>query len=993
MSDIIELGLNEYSLFKQQCELINCTQVPTATGNADVQIATIPDVRFDEENLKRFIQSDLTNPRIKNVIKCFDWYVIQLAGVGRSDAAPDTYRINKPMQVIAVKLDNAAAAKYIKFDIYPLNEVSNENNIVYNPLRAIEFTDIDAVKWVVVYYKDVCYRFMNDFSESGRLDEFLVKEYIDKDTYEFNNREIYEVFINGELYYYINDINNLFEINPKASIDFSRYNSNSQNDFTIISEQYSDIKEYLVALRDHWDSVNTNPDGIKFTQRVKNRLIGKENVNSNYWPGSVDEDDGKIRFGTIKYLKLLDGSVPIFEGNWYNNLRLFELFSSSVNVSYSGTTPPVFDFHGSASDINGQFRSYAKNAWNAITAAAQDTKQIGTKISQSNWDSVKKTVNDFYSLLKSYNTGYWGISCFTGDALKIYQWVPSLGTWGNWTEKPAGYAAATNEQQIKAIMSLFDSYQKKYDNAGFLGYSNDFRTSRTVVYDVPLDYTANILDQINYIDSVKATYSYWGRSLYHSLRSTTADGLLNLHRDISIKKYELEKLLNIIKENYSNSAIENILNTNIAIFSKVLIQLFAVIGAISKKGTEIGDNKLAEYGLYYFGGGSDIILQADISQAVSFIKNSINDILIFLNEITNIDTLRQFLWSNKSDYPILWIESLSHMLIAITHDDRFYYSDAGTFILQGDNFYSAEYANSTPVECWRLANRLVLFTNNTIEFWDITNDYNDPMSPAYSSNVYSIKVLPNSRVKLNDELIFIGKPVELNSYSVFRLSKTGQLQNISYPTLDAYINRILSTGTDVASSVIEYEKIPLIQFNLNNETAVLTYNLTFNTWCLNKNMFFLADDIYFSYNSNRIGKLEYYNYQENDPNAGINAKIVTVNTNFDGKRKNVVMLHGDIDLEDLKRNIDISNKLVLGDPIKDEEGNLTGEFTGKSIFFKFHRVSDVPYPSLREIRIKPYTGNRNMLFKVVGIGLGVDIKTEMSWNGYLRVNKLKYEIE
>jgi len=43
--------------------------------------------------------------------------------------------------------------------------------------------------------------------------------------------------------------------------------------------------------------------------------------------------------------------------------------------------------------------------------------------------------------------------------------------------------------------------------------------------------------------------------------------------------------------------------------------------------------------------------------------------------------------------------------------------------------------------------------------------------------------------------------------------------------------------------------------------------------------------------------------------------------------------------------------------------------------------------------LQPKQGNRNVNYKVFGIGMGVDFQSEISWNGFLRINNLFYEVE
>jgi len=399
-----------------------------------------------------------------------------------------------------------------------------------------------------------------------------------------------------------------------------------------------------------------------------------------------------------------------------------------------------------------------------------------------------------------------------------------------------------------------------------------------------------------------------------------------------------------------------------------------------------------------------------------------NVLSVWLSSKEQIEKLRTMLIEHRSDVQIFDIESLSHMLIVIAisnkdkdNPDRFYYSDAGTTFIQGLNFYSAEYLNSDPVESWRLANRLVLFTNKTIEFWDITNDFEDPLSPAYSSNVFTYTVLQNSRVKFNDTLYFIAKPIELDTYSVYSLSKNGQIKNISYPQLDAWINKYIQTDYNsynpinrnrnvrVNGSVINYENAPIIQWKLNDKVMILNYNVMFNTYFLSDSMYFLENDTYFQERTSKVGTLDNY---FNDDGTLIKASIRTVNTNFGEQPKNkrykhIQVFHGDVELEN-KKNVkrELKPGLVSHTPEPTKDAwNSSNWFDSlnpedyQAIFHRFYTVSKMPYENMREIRLMNKQGERNVQYRINGLGLGIDFQAEISWNGYLKINKLFYEVE
>jgi len=326
---------------------------------------------------------------------------------------------------------------------------------------------------------------------------------------------------------------------------------------------------------------------------------------------------------------------------------------------------------------------------------------------------------------------------------------------------------------------------------------------------------------------------------------------------------------------------------------------------------------------------------------------------------------------------------MSHMLFAVASNNTFFFSNPGTTEFEALNFYNAEYANSMIYECWRLANRLVMITSNTVEFWDLTNNFEDPVSPAYSSNVYSLQALRNSIVRFNDALYFIARPVEMDTFSVYSLGKNGNIDTLSYPQLETWINKILFYDgalnySRVIGSAICIENIPFMQWNLRDDVEKLTLNLTYNNFCFNDDLYFLCDNRYWLYNGRDIGALDSYRKADGESTP---CRIVAANTNFDGKKRNVTALVADVDIEEDKRD-PRENVLEPADEKRE-----------RFMIFNFDRVSKMPWTSMRKVILKPSQGSRNIVFKVFGIGLGTDFQAEVRWNGHLRINRLKLEVE
>jgi hypothetical protein len=400
------------------------------------------------------------------------------------------------------------------------------------------------------------------------------------------------------------------------------------------------------------------------------------------------------------------------------------------------------------------------------------------------------------------------------------------------------------------------------------------------------------------------------------------------------------------------------------------------------------------------------------------IVNDINSLLIKLAENyarfeIYIEELSELFINDlnlRKDHDILWIDTISHMLLTISTENLLYYSDPGESTESGIeipslNFYSAEYANSDFREIYRLANRVLCVTNNTIEFWDITNDYEDPLSPAYASNVFTLETIPGSCIIFNDTCYCIARQDNLSSFGIYRITKQGQIEKISYPQLDVWMNdpavltktNLNNNNTRVRGSVWQFETCPIISWNFRDHLDKLCYNATANAFFYNSDMNFYAFDRYFKYNDRRIGELDAYAVWDpvSRTQQSVHAKLVTVNTNFGGKSRPVKNLIVDCEIDLDKNNVKWCSCCV-----KD-----MGNRYPFSIWHKIARVSNLQFNSLREVLIggeykgnglpvqTKYPGKRNIIYKVVGLGLGTDFQTEMSWNGYFRINKLKYEVE
>jgi hypothetical protein len=186
--------------------------------------------------------------------------------------------------------------------------------------------------------------------------------------------------------------------------------------------------------------------------------------------------------------------------------------------------------------------------------------------------------------------------------------------------------------------------------------------------------------------------------------------------------------------------------------------------------------------------------------------------------------------------------------------------------------------------------------------------------------------------------------------------------------LEAWISRQIKEGAnDLTGSVISYENAPIIQWKLS--TSILNYNIIYTSFFFSDNLYFFASDAYFQLNSSKAGALENF---LSDNGAPIRAKIVSPNSNFREPAQNmrlrsVSMLHGDVELENSAQ--------------------------AQSMLHKFFRVSRMPWTCVREVRFKPEQGNRNIAYRVAGIGMGTDFQMEIHWDGNIRINNLFLEME
>lgn len=307
---------------------------------------------------------------------------------------------------------------------------------------------------------------------------------------------------------------------------------------------------------------------------------------------------------------------------------------------------------------------------------------------------------------------------------------------------------------------------------------------------------------------------------------------------------------------------------------------------------------------------------------------------------------------------VLWIEALANRVFVVTRHNKFYYSDANTLNINGLSYYETEYLNAAPRAIVRISNRLAVFSDKTLEMWDLTNDFENPVSPRQASQCHTIIVMPNSIVRFQDGLYFAGRTNELPSISFFTLTAEGQLSMISYPQLDVEVNKLFrQPGPEWkvnTASVIQYNNLPILQWKINGK--VIALNLAFKQWLEMSKLYFYYGRNYWQHFSSMTGWLSYF--------ISV-AKFKSPNYNFKSDRATVAGL--ELDFE-------------------------TTGFT-RDIWINFHRISGHMMQNQRRLVINAFSAKRNMRGRINVIGKASDISTELQWIGETKFNQLAYAMQ
>jgi len=1077
VSKEIALPLAEYGCFKQRSMLRNCTHVPTTSGNADVQIATVPDVRdlwgsqgSNEET--RWIPEGAV---IKQASKCFSWVIYRIEFKAESGGL---------MNQIICRCGSSGSV----FEFAPY-EKARAGRKEY---QSLEFADLNSNRWVIVNSHSaslgrnwtVSFLDESNFSPEGfdYGDSLLALP----GTYEFSGSDakagtVYEIFIQGEAYAHADGLKNTMFANA-FSCDLD-----NQKDTAWEFGENTEPGELPGIMR------------LELTALDQSAEIFREQYHMS--AGMRGAFENRV-LATAKYRN--EGpSSDRFLFDWNDGFQAFSMFNRAITDDEDAED--AFIISDSAwRELREKTRENLRQNKRAISEAAENLK-----VQQGSIFSASEIL-----------TGSAGLAVIIGAA------ISSTWTFGASLIIVAVYLAVTivwsmiwGKSDVRRAADLVGDYKEEDRNAFYaaVGILRHLCSGRTYfLMDTPngspllsetdepseneismalFDYALETLIKFHetYPDAQmrvgfklkEGSTTGWDYSEYHALTpffegGTVAVGLgagetwygndyrraqtwvtyngflhyanmyfmnrprrLNAAMTAHVMRYATAQRNNmdkyLLQRDRRNSRSPWTHASGLGLLRDGLQAARAVIADDSRAstrdmiedGTRQGflddidamDLAISDFEKDYYGSGmavmaanweinamSGLLSNILLSEYMTWLSSSraiierLDETLALIHSSLYAFALR--LYQYKSDSHILGIESFSSLLAAIATGSKFYYSDPGTTSINPVNFYSAEYSNAAPVSFWRLANRMVLLTENTVEFWDITNDFEDPLSPAYSSNVYSIKALPASAARFDDALYFIGKPVEAYTYGIYSLKKNGEIAKISYPQLEAWISRNLTADSDwnvledqdLAVSVMTYSNIPFLMWHLKGSMSFengelrktdylenLCYNLTFNSFFLNDGMYFLVDNKWWLYDGNAVGALDLFHKD----GYSIPCKIVTTNTNFDGKEVCVKSFEVDMDMEDDKRD---PRENILANP-KDERGFELDVKRERFMQFKFNRVSKMPWSSLRKARIQPMRGSRNIIFKVFGIGLGTDFQAEIEWSGFMRINNLRVEAE
>jgi hypothetical protein len=162
----VKVELGGLSHLQQGAELFNCTQVPTTTGNADVQIAPVPDITNDPDIQKEYLEPGENVVSMKQV---FDWVIMRITvpNTDQNEGALERIRL--------VKFNGVGSPFKLNFRPYVPDHLNKA------PFAALGFTDKEGNKWVLMAAADTMLGNNPDITE-GRQNYKPTEEWLNTRT-------------------------------------------------------------------------------------------------------------------------------------------------------------------------------------------------------------------------------------------------------------------------------------------------------------------------------------------------------------------------------------------------------------------------------------------------------------------------------------------------------------------------------------------------------------------------------------------------------------------------------------------------------------------------------------------------------------------------------------------------------------------------------------------------------------------------------------------
>lgn len=321
---------------------------------------------------------------------------------------------------------------------------------------------------------------------------------------------------------------------------------------------------------------------------------------------------------------------------------------------------------------------------------------------------------------------------------------------------------------------------------------------------------------------------------------------------------------------------------------------------------------------------------------------------IATKEISNVDFSNGYCVS---------LDEINHRLIAADDaTDKWYYTKTGTLEFDWLGGYTAEFMNAKPLRVRRISNRLVVFSDKSVEFWDATDNYNEqgenlnPFSTAYQQNVITGAVKLASIILLGDNLYFAMRLLSTGNYRICRLSPNGELQALTEPNFEDKLK----------AESIKYASI----YNIGSSTflawrgqEVYNYNVGYGKMFLTDQCLASMFGLYYNIGGREFGAPDDYSN---------NKEVRFINTDNKGKNFSVI-----------KATMNIKCYSNARHP--------------ERLVFKGSRVG-VAFDNIKNVLIRNLQGERELACDAWSFGLGIDFNLSVSFAGMASINRAFIEI-